>query len=42
MAQQAQETQHGYDLIPFLRGEVKENLRKGFLYWSDDDEAVFE
>jgi arylsulfatase len=22
--------------MPFLKGEVKENPRKGFLYWSDD------
>jgi arylsulfatase len=26
----------GYNLMPFLKGEVKENPRKGFLYWSDD------
>jgi len=26
----------GYNLLPFLKGEVKENPRKGFLYWSDD------
>jgi len=26
----------GYNLLPFLKGEVKENPRKAFLYWSDD------
>jgi arylsulfatase len=26
----------GYNLLPFLRGAVRENPRKGFLYWSDD------
>jgi arylsulfatase len=26
----------GYNLLPFLKGEAKENPRKGFLYWSDD------
>lgn len=26
----------GYDLGPFLRGEVKESPRKEFVYWSDD------
>src|ERR1700752_5096234 len=26
----------GYNLLPFLKGEVKDNPRKGFLYWSDD------
>src|SRR4029077_16077076 len=25
-----------YNLLPFLKGDVKENPRKGFLYWSDD------
>jgi len=25
----------GYNLLPLLKGEVKENPRKGFLYWSD-------
>jgi arylsulfatase len=24
----------GYNLLPFLKGEVKENPRRGFLYWS--------
>src|SRR6187399_3305004 len=26
----------GFNMLPFLKGEVKENPRKGFLYWSDD------
>ncbi len=26
----------GYNLLPFIKGEVKTNPRKGFLYWSDD------
>jgi arylsulfatase A-like enzyme len=26
----------GYNLLPFLKGEVKESPRKEFLYWSDD------
>src|SRR5262249_40388629 len=26
----------GYNLVPFLKGEVKESPRKEFLYWSDD------
>ena len=26
----------GFNLLPFLKGDVKENPRKGFLYWSDD------
>jgi arylsulfatase len=30
----------GYNLLPFLRGEVKENPRKGFLYWSDDGDLM--
>jgi arylsulfatase len=30
----------GYNLLPFLKGEVKENPRKGFLYWSDDGELM--
>ena len=27
----------GYNLIPFLTGEMKENPRPGFLYWSEGD-----
>ena len=30
----------GYNLLPFLKGEVKENPRKGFLYWSDDGDLM--
>jgi arylsulfatase A-like enzyme len=30
----------GYNLIPFLKGEVKESPRKEFLYWSDDGELM--
>ncbi len=27
-------------MIPFLKGDVKENPRKGFLYWSDDGDLM--
>ena len=30
----------GYNLLPFLQGKVKENPRKGFLYWSDDGDLM--
>ena len=30
----------GLNLLPFLRGDVKENPRKGFFYWSDDGELM--
>ncbi len=30
----------GYNMLPFLKGEVKENPRKGFLYWSDDGDLM--
>jgi arylsulfatase len=30
----------GYNLIPFLKGEVKESPRQEFLYWSDDGDLV--
>jgi arylsulfatase A-like enzyme len=30
----------GYNLIPFLNGDVKESPRKEFLYWSDDGELM--
>jgi len=30
----------GYNLMPFLKGEVKENPRKGFIYWSDDGDLM--
>ena len=30
----------GYNLLPFLKGEVKENPRQGFFYWSDDGDLM--
>jgi len=30
----------GYNLLPFLKGEVKENPRRGFMYWSDDGDLM--
>ena len=30
----------GFNLLPFLKGEVNENPRKGFLYWSDDGDLM--
>jgi arylsulfatase A-like enzyme len=30
----------GYNLLPFFKGEVKENPRKAFLYWSDDGDLM--
>lgn len=30
----------GYNLVPFLRGQVNESPRKEFLYWNDDGELV--
>jgi arylsulfatase len=30
----------GYNLLPFLKGEVKEHPRKGFFYWSDDGDLM--
>jgi arylsulfatase len=30
----------GYNLLPFLKGDVKESPRQGFLYWSDDGELL--
>jgi arylsulfatase len=30
----------GFNLMPFFKGEVKENPRKGFLYWSDDGDLL--
>ena len=30
----------GSNLLPFLKGEVKENPRRGFLYWSDDGDLM--
>ena len=30
----------GYNLLPFLKGEVKKSPREGFLYWSDDGDLM--
>jgi arylsulfatase A-like enzyme len=30
----------GYNLLPFLKGQVKENPRKAFFYWSDDGDLM--
>jgi arylsulfatase len=30
----------GYNLLPFLKGEAKDNPRKAFLYWSDDGDLM--
>jgi arylsulfatase len=30
----------GYNLMPFLKGEVSESPRKEFLYWSDDGDLM--
>src|SRR5215469_16464266 len=30
----------GFNLLPLLKGEVKENPRKGFMYWSDDGDLM--
>jgi arylsulfatase len=30
----------GYNLLPFLKGEVKQNPRRAFLYWSDDGDLM--
>src|SRR5262249_32711614 len=30
----------GYNLIPFLKGDVKETPRREFLYWSDDGDLM--
>ncbi len=30
----------GYNLLPFLKGEVDKCPREGFLYWSDDGEVL--
>jgi arylsulfatase len=30
----------GYNVLPFLKGEVKENPRKGIMYWSDDGDLI--
>jgi arylsulfatase len=30
----------GYNVLPFLKGDAKENPRKGMLYWSDDGDLM--
>src|SRR5215475_7791538 len=30
----------GYNLLPFVKGEVKENPRRGFMFWSDDGDLM--
>jgi arylsulfatase A-like enzyme len=30
----------GYNLLPFLKGDVKESPRKDFFYWSDDGDLM--
>jgi arylsulfatase len=30
----------GYNLLPLFKGEVKENPRKGIMYWSDDGDLM--
>src|SRR5262249_18983961 len=30
----------GFNLLPYFKGEVKENPRKGFFYWSDDGDLM--
>jgi arylsulfatase len=30
----------GYNLLPLIKGEVKENPRKGIMYWSDDGDLM--
>ena len=30
----------GYNMLPFLKGEVTTNPRKGFFYWSDDGDLL--
>jgi arylsulfatase A-like enzyme len=30
----------GFNLMPFLKGEAKENPRPGFLYWSDEGDLM--
>jgi arylsulfatase len=30
----------GYNMLPLIKGEVKENPRKGIMYWSDDGELI--
>jgi arylsulfatase len=30
----------GYNMLPFFKGEVKENPRRGIMYWSDDGDLM--
>jgi arylsulfatase len=30
----------GYNLLPRLKGQAKENPRRGFIYWSDDGDLI--
>src|SRR5208337_4393376 len=30
----------GFNLLPFLKGEVKQNPRPGFLYWGDEGDLM--
>jgi arylsulfatase len=30
----------GFNLLPYFKGEVKQNPRRGFLYWSDDGDLM--
>jgi arylsulfatase len=30
----------GFNLMPFLKGDVEQSPREGFLYWSDDGELI--
>jgi len=30
----------GYNMLPLIKGEVKENPRKGIMYWSDDGDLI--
>jgi arylsulfatase len=30
----------GFNMLPYLKGEVKENPRPGFLYWSDEGDLM--
>ena len=30
----------GFNMLPFLKGEVKDNPRRAFFYWSDDGDLV--
>jgi arylsulfatase len=30
----------GFNLLPFLEGQVEQNPRPGFLYWSDDGDLL--